>query len=199
MSEYSEIAVLAASILMLLAIVAKLIISHLAARAKKNWTRLDVTRRDIVARLKKAQLARTSAQGTLEFWERRRQEAGLKVAEMERDVEAYAEQFGEGMDDGGEGEDAAAGDGLEGEPATFDTDEGGDGEVVPAESVEDTENADAEGAPSQDEGEAAAATEVESAGTMVDPEAASAEQVTAESESEPIEKVEAEAPDEKVE
>ena len=175
MSEYSEIAVLAASMLMLLAIVAKLIISNLVARAKKNWTRLDLTRREIIGRLKKAQLARTSAQGTLEFWERRRQEAGLKVAELGRDLEAYAEQFGDGVEHDGESE-PAGGDGAEGELASTAAGEGGDGDAGPAESLEGAEPTesldgdeavDGEGAPSDGDEEAAAA-EVAGAETTVE-------------------------------
>ena len=139
MSEYSEIAVLAASILMLMAIVAKLVISNLIARAKKNWTRLDQARREIIARLKKAQLARTSAQGTLEFWERRRQEASMKVVELERDVEAYAEQYG---DDTSVDEDEALleSSGAERAEAGY----SGDGEAISTEAADNT-GADAEG------------------------------------------------------
>ena len=96
--EHAETAILAAAILTLLAIVAKLVTSNLVSRSKRNWGQLDLSRRGIVGRLKKAQLARTSAHGTLEFWQRRKTEASRRLLDLKRDLEAYVEQLGGGED-----------------------------------------------------------------------------------------------------
>ncbi|MBT4100141.1 MAG: hypothetical protein HOM68_19600 [Gemmatimonadetes bacterium] len=90
----ADAAVLIAAILMLLAIVGKLITANLTQRSKKSSAVLEARRKDIGSRLKEVQLKRTSARGTLEFWERRRSETELRVFDMRRDVEAYVEQLG---------------------------------------------------------------------------------------------------------
>ena len=138
--EHADAAVLAAAILTLVAITAKLVFSNLISRAKKNWGKLDYARRDIVGRLKKAQLARTSAKGTLEFWERRLSEAIQRLMDMERDLEAYAEQFAD--EDGEEGEEGAEVD--TGKVATADDDEDGEAEVDGTSSDEQDEGAEEE-------------------------------------------------------
>ncbi len=147
--EHADAAVLAAAILTLVAITAKLVTSNLVSRAKKNWGKIDYARREIVGRLRKAQLASTSAKGTLEFWERRRSEATQRLMDMERDLEAYAEQFAD-EDDGEEGEESSS----EGTQTVAAGDDTGDGDVEVAEDLSREEDDD-------DEAEAEA---VESAG-----------------------------------
>ncbi len=87
-------AVLVAAIVTLLAIAAKLIVANLNQRSKKSFAVQEVRRKEIASRLKEVQLKRTSARGTLEFWERRRTETKQRVFDMRRDVEAYVEQMG---------------------------------------------------------------------------------------------------------
>lgn len=83
---------------MLLAIASKLVTANLVTRSKRIYAKLDVTRREIAARLKEVQLKRTSARGTLEFWERRRTETSQKVQDATRDLENYGAQFEDGDD-----------------------------------------------------------------------------------------------------
>ena len=91
----ADTAVLASAILMLVAIVSKLITANLVTRSKRVYAKVDATRKEIVSRLKEAQLKRTSARGTLEFWERRRTETAQKVMDATRDLENYAARMGE--------------------------------------------------------------------------------------------------------
>lgn len=96
----ADAAVLFAALVTLVAIVAKLVTANLIQRTKKSWAVLDVRRKDISSRLKEVQLKRTSARGTLEFWERRRSETQQKVFDLRRDFDAYVEQLGPlGADD----------------------------------------------------------------------------------------------------
>ncbi len=137
--EHADTAVLAAAILTLVAITGKLVTSNLIQRAKKSWGKLDYERRDIVGRLKKVQLARTSAKGTLEFWERRLSEATQRLMDMERDLEAYAEQFA----DEDEEEEGENGTGVDTENmATADDTEDGEAEVGVTASDEESEGAE---------------------------------------------------------
>ena len=103
----ADTAVLVSAILMLLAITSKLVTASLVTRSKGAYTKLDARRRETVARMKEVQLKRTSARGTLEFWDRRRTETSQKVLDARRDMENYAAQFGPGESD--EDEDAATG------------------------------------------------------------------------------------------
>ncbi len=99
----ADTAVLVSAILMLLAITSKLVTASMVTRSKAAYTRLDARRREIVAKMKEAQLKRTSARGTLEFWERRRTETSQKVQDATRDMENYEAQFGSGEFDEDEG------------------------------------------------------------------------------------------------
>ncbi len=90
----ADTAVLVSAILMLLAITSKLVTASLVTRSKAAYTKLDARRREIVAKVKEVQLKRTSARGTLEFWNRRRTETSQKVQEAIRDLESYEAQFG---------------------------------------------------------------------------------------------------------
>ena len=93
--SFANAAVLACAVIMLVAIFVKLVTAHLVARHKKNFNSVDQDRREINSRLKQAEMARTSARGTVEFWTRRRLEVQMRVQEAIRDIEAYEEQFGE--------------------------------------------------------------------------------------------------------
>ena len=102
----ADTAILFAAILTLVAIAAKLIAANLVTRVKRDYTRLDRDRKEILGRLKQAQLVTTSARGTLEFWHRRHEETVTKVQDATRDLEAYEEQFGPlGMEEEEEIED----------------------------------------------------------------------------------------------
>ena len=90
----ADAAVLVGAIVTLLAIAAKLIVANLIQRSKKSFAVQEVRRKEIASRLKEVQLKRTSARGTLEYWERRRTETEQRVFDMRRDVEAYVEQMG---------------------------------------------------------------------------------------------------------
>ena len=83
----ADAAVLVAAIVTLLAIAAKLIVANLIQRSKKSFAVQEVRRKEIASRLNEFQLKRTSARGTLEFWERRRTETEQRVFDMRRDVE----------------------------------------------------------------------------------------------------------------
>lgn len=95
----ADTAVLVSAILMLLAIASKLVTANLVTRSKRVYAKLEVARREIASRLKEVQLKRTSAKGTLEFWERRRTETNQRVQDLTRDLENYSEQFEEGGED----------------------------------------------------------------------------------------------------
>ena len=90
----ADTAILLAAILTLIAITAKLIAANLVTRVQRDYNRLDRDRKEIIGRLKQAQLMTTSARGTLEFWQRRHEETSTKVRDMARDLEAYKDQFG---------------------------------------------------------------------------------------------------------
>ena len=80
----ADAAILFAAIITLLAIAAKLITANLVQRNKKSSAVLEAQRKDISSRLKGVQLKRTSARGTLEFWERRRTETQQRVFDLHR-------------------------------------------------------------------------------------------------------------------
>lgn len=116
----ADSAVLASAVLTLLAIATKLITANLVTRSKGIYTKLDARRREIVARLKEAQLKRTSAKGTMEFWERRRKETSQRVQDAIRDLEALETQYGalEAMAPVGDGAAVGAQGPVGEEPAT---------------------------------------------------------------------------------
>ncbi|MBT3341881.1 MAG: hypothetical protein HN712_25825 [Gemmatimonadetes bacterium] len=104
----ADAAVLFAAIITLLAIAAKLITANFIQRSKKSSAVLESRRKEISGRLKEVALKRTSARGTLEFWERRRTETQQRVFDVQRDLDAYVESMGplRGDDDFEEEEDA---------------------------------------------------------------------------------------------
>ena len=66
--KISDSAVYAAAAILLLAIVAKLVAANMISRIKQDFTLIDHARKEVLGKLKQAQLAATSARGTQEFW-----------------------------------------------------------------------------------------------------------------------------------
>ena len=92
--KISDSAVYAAATILLLAIVAKLVAANMISRIKQDFSLIDHARKEVLGKLKQAQLAATSARGTQEFWRRRFVEITQKVDDATRDLEAYQKQFG---------------------------------------------------------------------------------------------------------
>ena len=112
--KISDSAVYAAAAILLVAIVAKLVAANLISRIKQDFRLMDHARKEVLGKLKQAQLAAISARGTQEFWRRRFTEITQKVEDATRDLEAYQKQLGSpdsetaadlGEDEGGFGEE----------------------------------------------------------------------------------------------
>jgi len=124
-SAAADLAVLVAAIVVMVAIAGKLVTSNMMARQKKRFAKLDAQRRGIAQQLTEVAAKRKSAEGTLHFWERRREEAERKVFDTRLDVEEHERtadplgpeegdeaDAGEARADRGHTEDGLADDGL---------------------------------------------------------------------------------------
>ncbi|MFH1569909.1 MAG: hypothetical protein ABIL09_18090 [Gemmatimonadota bacterium] len=78
-----------AAILALVAIVAKLVTANLITKAHRRYAALDAQRRSMAMQLKEEMAKHKSAAGTLDFWSRRREEAGRQVADTRLDLQEY--------------------------------------------------------------------------------------------------------------